>query len=246
MTTFTLSRQHIQAIASLSHAAEDHRSPSPTLVLTNIELQVTPAELQATATNRYVVAQLRSPMGDHVHTLRHDTEILDHHAPRQEHLKPLTLLLPAVQLAALAKLMASRKSLWALFTTDDGDDYAKPTGTVHIQDEFGDALAAIPLAELNFPPVARLFPDDDAEHATSIVSLSPERITALSKVMSPAILALKPAYRKNVPMHFRFTKGEHSDKLGPVVVTRPLARDERIEGETLRMLIQPNLLVNRD
>lgn len=245
MTTFTLSRQHIQAIASLSHAAEDHRS-SVTPVLTHIQLQVTPAELQATATDRYVVAQLRSPMGNHVHTLRHGTEILDHHAPRQEHLKPLTLLLPAAQLVALAKLMVSRKSLWASFTTGDGDDYASPVGTVHIQDENGDALAAIPLAELNFPPVGRLFPDDDAEHATSIVSLSPERITALSKVMSPAILALKPAYRKNVPMHFHFTKSEYSDKLGPVVVTRPLARDERIEGETLRMLLQPNLLVNRD
>lgn len=246
MTTFTLSRQHIQAIASLSNAAEDHRAAGSTPVLTRIELQVTPAEFQATATNRYVVAQLRSPMGDHVHTLRHDTEILDHHAPRQEHLKPLTLLLPAVQLVALAKLMASRKSLWASFTTDDGDDYASPTGTVHIEDEFGDALAAIPLAELNFPPIAQLFPDDDAEHATSIVSLSPERITALSKVMSPAMLALRPANRKSVPMHFQFTKSEYSDKLGPVIVTRPLPQDERIEGETLRMLLQPSLLMNRD
>lgn len=246
MTTFTLSRQHIQAIASLSNAAEDHRSPSPTLVLTHIELKVTPAEFQATATDRYVVAQLRSPMGDHVHTLRHDTEILDHHAPHQEHLKPLTLLLPAVQLVALAKLMASRKLLWASFTTDNDDDYVSPTGTVHIEDEFGDALAAIPLAELNFPPMGRLFPDDDAEHATNIVSLDPERVMALSKVMSPAMLALRPANRKSVPMHFQFTKSEYSDRLGPVVVTRPLPQDERIEGETLRMLIQPNLLVNRD
>lgn len=244
MTTFTLTASAVQAIASLSNAAEDHRAAGGTLVLTHVQLSVTPAEFRALATNRYMVAELRSHMGNHLHTLRHDTEIHDHYAPRQAGLEPLTLLLPAAQLVALSKLMASRKSRWAAFTTGDDGDYAHPVGMVHVQDDDGVPLADIPLSELNFPPVQRLFPADDAEHAAEIMSLQPDRITALSKVMSPALLALKPADRKHVPMHFRFTKSEYSEKPGPVVITRPLAQDRRIDGETLRMLLQPNLLVN--
>lgn len=210
MTTFTLSADAIRSLATLVHASS---SDDVTPILCAIELTVTPTEWRAVATDRYVVAELTGDMGDYVHTLTNE---------------PFTVLIRAKDVADYAKRMGARSNAPVMFTvSDDG---------LEIELNNHDVRSGYRLMSGNFPPVARLFPEDSALTDTGALSIDPNKLARLGKILTPLEISMRPAHRKELATYMRFT--EAGNRPGPVLITRgPNATG-------YRALIQPMLIKN--
>lgn len=216
MTTFTLPADALRSIATLHNATPaDKAARDMTPILTAIQLTVTPAEWRAVATDRYVVAELTGDMGDYAHTLPMDgTET--------------TVLIRSTDLVDYVKRMGARSSLPVMVTiSDDGAE---------IELNNYDVRSGYRTVTGNFPPVARLFPEESAFTDLGAIGIDPNKLARLGKILMPFEVAMRPADRSSLPTYIRFT--EQGDRPGPVLVTRgPSATG-------YRALLQPVLIRN--
>lgn len=223
MTTFPLSLNAIESLATLFHATPAKRSEREvTPVITGISLTVTPARWTARATDRYSVAEISAPLGNVAHTISPEG---------------VELLLNSDDVVALAKSAKARIARGrrdvALFdlTVSTEDPDARETVTVST---FGEPVGSARQVKGNFPPVERLFPKEEGDAPTEF-ALDPVKLARLHKVLTPSLAGSTPASREAMPLKITVAPGEGLRPLELTRFPRTLA-----EGESFRALLMQN------
>lgn len=223
MTTFPLSLNAIESLATLFHATPAKRfarEVSP--VLTGISLTVTPAGWTARATDRFSAAEISAPLGNVAHTIPPEG---------------IELLLDSDDVVALAKAAKPRtvrpRRAVALFdlTVSTEDPEARPAVAVTM---FGEPVGSVRQLKGNFPPVERLFPKEEGVAPTEF-ALDPVKLARLHKVLTPSLAGSTPASREAMPLKATVSPGEGIRPLELTRFPRTLA-----EGETFRALLMQN------
>ena len=199
MSTFTLTPTALAAMATLANvtpSGKKNRETTP--VLTGIRFTIEGGRYTATATDRYVIAEVTGEA-------EADADIA------------VTFL--DTDIADLAKL-----GTVVTFTVNP----AERVDGYHVQVlEAAYASGSRRLFEVggNYPPVARLFPDvDKLEAVPADTLINPQHVTRLAKVHSEASIAEKPSERAIMPIVMSTVPNEHGT--APIHVTRSLGRED--------------------
>lgn len=200
----SLSANQVQSIATLANVTPAGRDVTP--VLEAINVVVADGRYTATATDRYVAAEVSD------HLVHHDHDgafMLDRKA--------------WTELAKRAK--AERVDF----------DFTVGERTVAVSTSFGLSVGEYLLAEGNYPAVDQLFDRAAGNRAElGTVSLNPDNLTRLGKVLTAGEIALTGPARKKLGLAFTFSGGGTAAKPAPVIVHRHNAEDNGFRG-----LVQP-------
>lgn len=215
MTTITLSRQQLHAIASLAHCAS---TDDITPIITAIKLTgISGGNITAIATDRYKIAELSFV----VEEVTQDFEIL----------------INAKKLLAASKSIKGKASQFNQFMniTISGE-----VGNRTMKLDNHETSVTIPELVGNYPPVARLldsaYDDIQNRHAPiNKISLSPKHIADIAKVMPPEFT--RAVELNNSAFIFNLSMVEDFDRVAPTLITRK-------DAPSFRALLQPNLILN--
>lgn len=202
MTTFYLSPAQLASLAALTNAgSKDTAAP----ILATVNITATPATVTARATDRYMAAILTFPLGDTAHTLTADG---------------VTLTVNGADLIALAK----EKVGFMLTLSDDGARVTAEGDAYGVKREFLTATG-------NFPPVARLFPDETPDDIPGGVLISMHLLGRIAKLTTPGE---RPVDAAKAPYALTYAAPQHGGKTAPILATR--------EGDngSLRVLAMTN------
>lgn len=188
LTTFSLTNAQLIAIASLVNAGT--RDPYPP-ILGGIQLTVTPSTVTATATDRYVAAELSFPLGETEHTIPDEG---------------VSIVIDSPNLVALAK---EKCGFTFTFTQDEG---AYP---ITAEGDANGVVRTFPNLAGNFPPVARLFYEDATDDLPNGIVLNLAYLGRLSKLLLPGEKTAAAAGKNPWTMSYR-----NSHKHAPVMLTR--------------------------
>lgn len=217
MTTFFLSAAQLAALAALTHAgSKDKVTP----ILGAVQLTVTPATVTATATDRYMAAILTFPLGDTAHTLPDDG---------------VTLTINGADLIALAKEKAG------FMLTVDGEPDAHTAAAITAEGDAYGVTRVFHTATGNYPPVARLFPDETPDDLPGGVMLKMSLLGRLAKLTLPGE---RPVTAADSPWALTYSAPADSysrGKNGPVLASREGRADRDTAAPSLRVLVQPNI-----
>ena len=208
MTTFHLSAKQLASLATLTHAgSKDKVTP----ILGAVQITVTPATVTAHATDRYIAAALTFPLGETAHTLPDDG---------------VTLVIDGPDLIALAKDKCGFMLTW--------DDTADGPALITAEGDAYGARRAFHTVAGNYPPIARLFPDETPDDIPGGVLLNMQLLGRLAKLTLPGE---RPVDAGKAPYALTYrdpqsTYGKH----GPILATR-----EDRDGAVLRVLTQPSI-----
>lgn len=214
MTTFHLSAAHLSALAALTHAGSKDRV---TPILGAVQITVTPATVTAHATDRYMAAVLTFPLGETAHTLPDDG---------------VTLVIDGPDLIALAKDKCGFMLTWD--ETADGPALITAEG-----DAYGVRRAFHTVAG-NYPPIARLFPDETPDDIPGGVLMSMSLLGRLAKLTLPGERATDAA---KAPYALTYAAPKDSwskGKAAPILASREGRADRDAAAPSLRVLLQPN------
>lgn len=190
MTTFNLTNAQLIAIASLANAGT---RDSYTPILGGIQLTVTPSKVTATATDRYVVAELSFPLGKTEHTIPDEG---------------IGIVIDSPNLVALAK---EKCGFTFTFTQDEGSYPITAEG-----DAYG-IVRTFPSMAGNFPPAARLFYEDATDDLPNGIVLNLAYLGRLSKLILPGEKSAAAAGKNPWTMSYH---NSQSHKHAPVMLTR--------------------------
>ena len=193
MATFTLTPNQITAIASL-HAATPPKASDRliTPILTTIHVTVTPGEVSAVATDRYIVTHLAFPLGAYAHTL--DTE-------------PLVFAVDSKDWQALAKAIGTTLGYVAI--TVDSDRVTAAWDHGHLIGQYLTVTG-------NYPPGQRLFPDVVVPLDT-MPYFTPDKLTRAMKATHPDATSAKA--RADVIWSLGVGETHTTRKHAPLVLT---------------------------
>ena len=220
MTTFTLSHAQIAAIASVGAATPVSTSDRQiTPILAAVQITVTPERVTAVATDRYIVTELSFPLGDTAHTLEPDSAHV--------------IMLDSKDLASIVKnatVSRSTRADRAFFTFTTSDD--AENGNVTVAHDYGQLIGEYRQIVGNYPPVARLFPED-VEPLTDMPHVNPAYFTRATKAHTPGETSTKE--RGGIMWQIAAAGTTHATKSGPILLTARVGADYR-----LRSLMQPS------
>jgi hypothetical protein len=209
MPRATLTTPQFLSIASTLVAAAPAKEVTPNII--SAQITVTGQQLVAIATDRYRVAR--------------STMILDE-APEGD----FTVTIPRAFLESAAKQIRALK-----LPAAQPNVVLEVAGTYLSVSAPGLTLSA-EAASGNYPPVGRLFPEEDKLVDLGDVSLNAQFVADAGKLTHPAL-----SDPKRSPIRLRFSASGRPDRPGPVLITRKL--DDAKPGEALEYLLQPNLLL---
>lgn len=214
MASFTLNDMQVLAVSSLFHAAsKDDVTP----VLTGIHLHITPTELTASATDRYMVAELTFPL---------DAKLLQD-IPDEG----VSILVPRADMVQVARMRTEVMFSFAVPT-----DARQQTTSVMAQSSELHRTLTFPSIRGNFPPVARLFYGDSEDDIPSGVALNLGLIGRVVKLLLPGEKSAAGATLSPWVFKYKANLEATHQKFQPVMLER------RNELGRYRVLIQPNLV----
>lgn len=217
MQTITVTPNQLRSIATIVHAAsKDTITPS----ITHVQLKREGDSIIATATDRFRVAELRTAIitttAAEVDGIEGNTEVFE-------------ALIPTATLTAAVKGLDRKMQLGVAFLHDEELGLI----TVRGHAAHGFTLTA-PSSKLNFPPVARLFPEGEITPAEGPVSLKPAFLATLDKLHLPN-------HEREQAWRMQTQNGDSYNTSKP----RPVLFDieDKNTGDTIRYMVQPNLLL---
>lgn len=195
MKMFTLSNDTVQALATLHHATADKAGRDMTPILGAVQLVIDHERWTATATDRYVVAEISGEMTDHAHTLGGDS---------------VEILINSNDLVDLAKRV-KRSRIPVVFKLSDESIEC---------DDYNDTRITYRTMSGNYPPVTRLFPEVSKLTESAGFGIDPNKLARLGKVHSWDTVTRSASERNTLPLHLRFVASEYGN--GPIYATRSL------------------------
>lgn len=213
MTTFYLSAPQLASLAALTNAG---RKDAAVPILGTVNLTATPSEVTARATDRYMAAILTFPLGDTAHTLPDDG---------------VTLTIEAADLIALAKEKAG-------FMLTVGEAEANGATLITAEGDAYGVTRTFRTATGNFPPVARLFPDEAPDDLPGGVMLNMGLLARLAKLTLPGEKPVEAA-RAPYALTYRDPQSKHGNH-APILASREGRADHDRPAPSLRVLVQPN------
>lgn len=193
MSTFTLTPAALAAMATLANATPSgKKNREMTPVLTGIRFTIEGGRYTATATDRYVIAEVtgEAEADADIEVTFLDTDIVD-----------------------LAKLNA------AVTFTITGTERVEGRDVQMMEATYASGSRRLFEVGGNYPPVARLFSDvDKLEAVPADTLINPQHVTRLAKVHSEASITEKPSERAIMPIVMSTVPNEHGT--APIHVTR--------------------------
>lgn len=210
MTSFTLTYEQVLAVASLQHmASKDDVTP----VITGINITVTPTELTASATDRYVVGVLTFPLD----------QKLVHDVPEEGS----TILVHRSDMIQVARLRSDMT--FSFVPSDDG----RKSVSVQAQTPHDGRSLIFPTIYGTFPPVARLIDDDPTDDLPNGIGVNMGLIARVTKLLLPGEKSAATAVLS--PWVLKYKAPTDPKKLAPIHAYRQNGSAQ------YRVLIQPTL-----
>lgn len=212
MTTFTLTYEQVLAVASLQHMASKN---DVTPVLTGINIHVTPTEVTASASDRYVVGVLTFPL---------DKKLV-HDVPDEGS----AILVHRSDMVQVARLRSDMT--FSFVPSDDG----RKSVSVQAHTPHDGRSIIFPTIYGTFPPVARLIEDDPTDNLPGGIALNMGLVARVTKLLLPGEKSTSTAVLSPWVLKYKAPSGPKM--LAPIQAHRQSGLAK------FRVLIQPSMVL---